>query len=92
MLTITNKKIVLVVIAFLLSIVPVQIGKAQVAAQDSLALVDLYNNTNGSGWTHKNNWLTGSVNTWYGVVVFNKRVHLETKKLLSTNDEDGNER
>ncbi len=39
--------------------------KATVA--DSLALVDLYNSTNGPGWTTKTNWLTGTVDTWYGV-------------------------
>jgi Leucine-rich repeat (LRR) protein len=41
---------------------------------DSLALVDLYNSTNGPGWTYKTNWLTGSVKTWYGVTVTNARV------------------
>jgi Leucine-rich repeat (LRR) protein len=39
------------------------------SASDSLALVDLYNGTNGSGWTTKTNWLTGPVNTWYGVTM-----------------------
>ncbi|HEY5823520.1 MAG TPA: T9SS type A sorting domain-containing protein, partial [Cyclobacteriaceae bacterium] len=36
---------------------------------DSLALVALYNNTNGAGWTNKTNWLTGDVETWFGVTV-----------------------
>jgi Leucine-rich repeat (LRR) protein len=32
------------------------------------ALVNLYNSTNGSGWTNKTNWLTGAGEcTWYGV-------------------------
>ncbi|MEZ4947522.1 MAG: T9SS type A sorting domain-containing protein [Cyclobacteriaceae bacterium] len=34
---------------------------------DSLALVALYNGTNGTGWTNKTNWLTGPVATWFGV-------------------------
>lgn len=46
-------------------------GKAQaVATQDSLALVDLYNNTNGPGWINHSNWLTAApVSTWFGVYV-----------------------
>lgn len=47
---------------------------AQVNEQDSLALVALYNNTNGAGWTNKANWLSGPVNTWYGVTVKSNRV------------------
>jgi len=34
---------------------------------DSLALVDLYNNTNGQGWSNNTNWLKGMVYTWRGV-------------------------
>jgi Leucine-rich repeat (LRR) protein/pimeloyl-ACP methyl ester carboxylesterase len=40
---------------------------AQVSKSDSLALVALYNSTNGDNWTHNTNWLTGPVHTWYGV-------------------------
>lgn len=42
---------------------------------DSLALVALYNSTGGlltpaqGGWTTKTNWLTGKVETWFGVTV-----------------------
>ncbi len=40
---------------------------------DSLALVALYNSTNGPGWSNSTNWLTGPVSTWYGVdVLFGK--------------------
>ena len=41
--------------------------KAQVDVNDSLALVDLYNSTNGPSWTHHDNWLTGPVGSWYGI-------------------------
>jgi Leucine-rich repeat (LRR) protein len=43
---------------------------------DSLALVDLYNSTNGVGWTHAHaNWLTTApVSTWTGITVRNGRV------------------
>lgn len=34
------------------------------------ALVDLYESTNGAGWTNKTNWLvTYTVDDWYGIVV-----------------------
>jgi len=36
--------------------------------KDSLALVDLYNSTNGPSWNTSTNWLTGApLNTWFGV-------------------------
>ncbi|MEP7319114.1 MAG: T9SS type A sorting domain-containing protein [Panacibacter sp.] len=42
--------------------------KAQaINVQDSLALVDLYNSTDGPHWNNNTNWLTGPVSTWYGV-------------------------
>ena len=42
---------------------------------DSLALVDLYNSTNGEGWTNKTNWVTTeSLESWYGVTIENDRV------------------
>jgi hypothetical protein len=56
------------------------LGSFNVAAQavntqDSLALVDLYNNTNGAGWTNNRNWLTTApIAGWYGVTVVNGRV------------------
>lgn len=36
---------------------------------DSLALVSLYNSTGGANWTSKTNWLTGTVDSWFGVTV-----------------------
>jgi len=41
---------------------------------DSLALVAFYNATNGPGWIKNTNWLTGPVNTWYGITLTNGRV------------------
>src|SRR5262245_48443942 len=44
--------------------------KAQADVNDSLALVDLYNSTNGPAWNSRTNWLTSApVNTWKGVTV-----------------------
>ncbi|WP_167619088.1 C1 family peptidase [Maribellus sediminis] len=34
---------------------------------DSLALVALYNSTNGANWTMNDNWLSGPLSTWYGI-------------------------
>lgn len=45
-----------------------------VAMTDSLALVALYNATNGANWTNNTNWLTGPVNTWHGITVESGRV------------------
>jgi Leucine-rich repeat (LRR) protein len=47
---------------------------AQVLLSDSLALVALYNNTGGSTWTTKTNWLTGPVSTWFGITRTGNRV------------------
>jgi len=48
---------------------------AGVPAQDSLALVDLYNSTDGLHWTAHNNWQFFSpVETWAGVFVKNGHV------------------
>ncbi len=43
---------------------------------DSLALVDLYNNTNGPEWTISTNWLEEGqpIDTWYGITVTGDRV------------------
>src|SRR4051812_3165415 len=49
--------------------------KAQVDVNDSLALVDLYNSTNGPSWNNHSGWLTTKpVSTWYGVTVTGTRV------------------
>ena len=34
---------------------------------DSLALVALYNATDGANWTNNTGWLTGPLNTWHGI-------------------------
>lgn len=59
---------------------------AQVNKQDSLALVDLYNNTNGPEWNNHKNWLKGPVKNWYGITIENKRV---TKISLYSNNLKG---
>jgi len=36
---------------------------------DSLALIALYDATDGSNWTNNANWLSGPIGTWHGVTV-----------------------
>jgi len=47
---------------------------AQVLEQDSLALVALYDSTDGTNWTNNTNWLSGPVSTWHGITLFENRV------------------
>ena len=44
-------------------------SNAQVNTTDSLALVALYQATDGDNWTSGDNWLTGPVGTWEFVEV-----------------------
>jgi len=37
--------------------------------QDSLALVALFNATNGYAWNNSANWLSGNLETWYGITL-----------------------
>lgn len=62
-------------------------SKSQSLTQDSLALVDLYNSTNGSGWITSTNWLTGPIANWFGVTVAGNRVailNLSNNQLAGT--------
>src|SRR6516225_272691 len=62
----------LLLISYCLTAIP---ANAQTNIQDSLALVDLYNSTNGPGWYKSSNWLTEKpVSKWYGVKVTHSRV------------------
>lgn len=53
----------------LLMAVPLQIGAQCSRNTDSLVLVSIFNQTLGTGWTNKTNWLVPgkSISTWYGV-------------------------
>jgi hypothetical protein len=51
-------------------------GAAQVSLQDSLALVSLYDATDGPNWKNNSNWLLGPVSTWYGVTLQGDRVYV----------------
>lgn len=62
-------RLLLLLTAFILTSSLCNQSVAQVNVNDSLALVDLYNSTNGPNWTKHTNWLTASpVSTWFGVL------------------------
>ena len=42
--------------------------------QDSLALVDLYDSTDGKNWLDQTGWFKGPVSTWNGIKEQNGRV------------------
>ncbi len=47
---------------------------SQVNIQDSLALVALYNSCNGTNWNNNENWLSGPVSSWHGIILTQDRV------------------
>ena len=57
---------------------------------DSLALVQLYNATNGAAWTTRTNWVNGSspISAWYGVT-FNNTTKRVTQINLPSNNLTG---
>ena len=65
-------------LCLMMLVLPVIVVQAQVAQDDSLALVALYQATDGASWSDTTNWLTGPVAQWYGVTVTEDRVtHLD---------------
>ncbi|MEO0728310.1 MAG: S8 family serine peptidase [Bacteroidota bacterium] len=47
---------------------------AQASEDDSLALVSVYDFTDGPNWINASNWLSGPVSTWHGITVMDSRV------------------
>lgn len=71
-----NNRMLPVLLVIILFFGAIESLSAQINKKDSLALVDLYNSTNGPSWTGNTNWLTSkSVSTWYGISVVNNRVY-----------------
>src|SRR5206468_3525756 len=64
------------------------VGFSQSLHDDSLAVVDLYNSTNGPGWVNHTNWLTSApLSTWYGVFLDSNRIFgltLTSNNLIGT--------
>ncbi|MFO7891109.1 MAG: choice-of-anchor D domain-containing protein, partial [bacterium] len=48
-----------------------EISCTTLQSQDSLALIALYNSTDGDNWTDNSNWLSQPIEEWYGVTVNN---------------------
>jgi Fibronectin type III domain/IPT/TIG domain len=72
----------LIVLAVIFACVSAPWFQATIPQSERDALIALYNSTNGSGWTRKDNWLNppGTENTWYGVYTDDQNTHV--KKLL----------
>jgi len=68
------KKLKVLLIILLLSNSTIIQLRAQVLPQDSLALVALYNATDGPNWRITTDWLIKPVPTWYGITVNGNRV------------------
>jgi len=64
----------LIITLFLIFIINVESIFAQVSEEDSLALVKLYDSTDGDNWIHKKNWKNGPISGWHGVKVSEGRV------------------
>ena len=59
---------------------------AQVDINDSLALVALYNSTDGPNWIRHDNWLTSMpVNEWYGIILFPQKKRIVLINLSNNN-------
>jgi len=57
---------------------------AAIPASEAQALTNLYNATNGAGWTNHTNWLTaGAECTWYGVTCDGGATHVTNLALAS---------
>lgn len=63
-------KIQILQILFALSLNHPVAAQIPISTTDSLALVALYNATDGSHWTKKDNWLTGPVSSWWGIITY----------------------
>ncbi len=63
-------------------------GSANIES-DSLALVALYNATDGPNWDNNDNWLTGPLDTWYGIIVASFPSRRVTNVNLNYNNLDG---
>ncbi|MEP7320211.1 MAG: hypothetical protein ABI921_15750, partial [Panacibacter sp.] len=69
------KSILLFLLLSSFAIKPFVSNAQAVNVQDSLALVDLYNSTDGPHWYNHTNWLTSApVSQWSGIYVYDGRV------------------
>ena len=79
------KKTILPLALLLTSFLSSRQASAQANPTDSLVMVDLYNSTNGPGWTNHTNWLTSApMYSWYGIFTGDS-VHVELLSLANNN-------
>jgi Leucine-rich repeat (LRR) protein len=65
----------LITLFFACCICKTNVVNAQIDMQDSLALVDFYDSTDGPNWKNNSNWLTVEpVANWYGISIKDNRV------------------
>ncbi len=50
---------------------------------DSNALVEFYWDSNGPTWTNSDNWLTGPVQTWYGISIIENSTYPLNGRILA---------
>ena len=74
-----------IALLFLLLSLP---SMAQVTEADSLALVALYQSTNGDEWADNSEWLQGKIQDWKGVFLDNTKTRI-TSILLTNNNLTG---
>lgn len=58
---------------------------AQTRTQDSLALVSIYNATQGTQWTNDSGWLTDALDAWYGIKMGTTSKRVDTLRFISNN-------
>ena len=57
--------------SYLLEKSKIKTRSVKVSAADSLALIDLYNATDGDNWNNNTNWLSNApIEDWYGVALW----------------------
>src|SRR5436189_3685438 len=68
-------KFTLILLVLTLSLCVQSTADAQVNVQDSLALVDFYNSTDGLNWKNNSNWLNAEpLANWHGVLIKDNRI------------------
>ncbi len=82
-------KTILIILALLTNnFTPLALRAQSINVQDSLALVEFYDSTNGNNWKTNSNWKSSApVSWWYGISVTGNRV---TKISLMGNNVSGN--
>ena len=80
-----------VLIIFLTGMTQSLFSKITDRTTDSLAIVALYDSTNGDSWTDKTNWRTAEpIDDWYGITLTDGRITGINWNKNKTNQFNGN--